>query len=360
LAGDLPVADVNTTEYECSRAEYEKVLANGTDGLFEPRRSTCPWCGSGALETYVTCRETVQCKPGTFSLDRCRDCGHVFQNPRLSLGGLDFYYRDFYDGDGAEEMEFIFRTGTFMYRQRAEFGRRHMETTPTRWLDVGGGHGHFCLVSAGMLEDTGFEVLDMCPVVRDAERRGWVARAHHGLFPDLAPQLEESFDVVSMFHYLEHTREPLDEVRAARRVLRPNGYLVIEVPDPECVSGRVFGGWWMPWFQPQHQHLIPIANLRDALEAEGFDVLATERGGAHGPADASWAVLLFLNHLAPPVGKPWGPPPDRMQHVRRAAVFAAGAPAFAACVVADQVAAPAVRRLPGGPNAYRLLARRRA
>ena len=33
-----------------------------------------------------------------FTLEQCGDCGHVFQNPRLTPEGLEFYYRDFYDG----------------------------------------------------------------------------------------------------------------------------------------------------------------------------------------------------------------------------------------------------------------------
>jgi SAM-dependent methyltransferase len=358
-ARDTPVTDVDAAEFERSRAEYEKMLANGTDAFFEPRRSTCPWCGSSALEICVTCTDAIQCKPGTFLLDRCLDCGHVFQNPRLSLDGLDYYYRDFYDGDGREGTELIFRGGTLLYRARAECVLRAMDATPpTRWLDVGGGHGHFCLVSAGILDHTTFEVLDLSEAVNDAERRGWVARAHQGSLPDIAPQLEEQFEVVSMFQYLEHTRDPVDEIRSAKRVLRPNGYLVIEVPDPECVSGRVLGRWWMPWFQPQHQHLIPIANMQNALEAEGFAVIRAERGEAHGPIDATAAMLLLLNHLGPPVGQPWRPPPDRMQRIRRVVVQVAGAPLVAACVLVDQLAAPAMRRLPGGPNNYRLFARR--
>src|SRR5262249_50349533 len=158
----------------------------------------------------------------------CRQCGHVFQNPRLSLAGLDFYYRDFYEGEGQDVMEGLFLAGSVMYRARAEFARGHMEAPPTRWLDVGSGHGHFCLAAAGIFEQTTFEALDMSDAVHDAERRGWIARGYQGMFPDVALGIEERYDVVSMFHYLEHTREPVDEIRAAHRVLRPNGHLVIE------------------------------------------------------------------------------------------------------------------------------------
>ena len=47
------------------------------------------------------------------------------------------------------------------------------------------------------------------------------------------------------------------------------------MPDPECAAGRLLGRWWVGWFQPQHQHLVPIDNLCEALEAEGFTVVAS-------------------------------------------------------------------------------------
>jgi SAM-dependent methyltransferase len=358
-ARDVPARDVDPARRERSRAEYAELLANGTDQFFEPRRSTCPWCEGDALEHWVTSHDIILRKPGVFTLDRCCACGHVFQNPRLSLAGLDFYYRDIYDGDGEASTDFVFQLASFLYRPRAEFARRHVETAPTRWLDVGAGHGHFCLYLAGVFEQTVFEALDMSDAMRTVERRGWAERVHQGMFPELAPQIEQRYDMVSMSHYLEHTREPMDELRAARRVLRPHGYLLIEVPDGECVTGRALGRWWPHWVQPQHQHFVPVANLRAALDAEGFETVAVERAEAHQPADATCAMGLLLDHLGPPVDRPWMPPTGIGARVRRNMVFTVGAPALVACFVVDQVTAPVVRRLPGGPNAYRLLARRR-
>jgi SAM-dependent methyltransferase len=359
-APDISPPDVDPDHLDRMRAAYAELLANGTDCFFEPRRATCPWCGGDALEHWVTSDDILLRKPGEFTLDRCCACGHVFQNPRLSLAGLDFYYRDAYDGEGEADTDFTFQMSSFLYGARAEFARHHMETPPARWLDVGAGHGHFCLYLAGVFEQTAFEALDMSDAMRTVERRGWVERVHQGLFPDLAPQLEARYDMVSMSHYLEHTREPKDELRAARRVLRPDGYLLIEVPDGECVAGRVLGRWWSQWVQPQHLHFVPVSNLRAALDAEGFDTVAVERGKAHLPADMALAVGLLLDHLGPPVGRPWMPPTGRGARLRRNVVFTVGAPALALSFLLDQVTAPVVRRLPGGPNAYRLLARKRA
>src|SRR5207248_6581492 len=87
------------------RTDYERELAGGLDRFFEARRETCPICDSRDLVVQLRNGDLLQHKPGTFTLERCRGCGHVFQNPRLTLDGLDFYYRHFYDRLGAAGME---------------------------------------------------------------------------------------------------------------------------------------------------------------------------------------------------------------------------------------------------------------
>ncbi len=343
-------------QIEATRAEYRALLADGTERFFEPRRATCPLCEGDHLSELLRAGDLLQHKPGEFVLDECHDCGHVFQNPRLSLDGLDFYYRDFYDGMGADELEFV-----FSWSDRSYQGRAHMLTdvaTPKRWLDVGGGHGHFCLVAAEVWPETRFDGLDLSDAIADAERRGWIERGYQGLFPDLAADLTGSYDVVSMHHYLEHTRDPRAEIAAAHTVLEPGGHLLIEVPDPESRFGRRAGRYWGPWFQPQHQHFMSIGNLRRELEAQGFSMVRTERGPAHQPVDLAFTMWMYMNDKAPAPAKPWLDPPTRGARVRRAATFTALGPFLIAALIADHVLLPITSRVPGGPNTYRVLARK--
>ncbi|MER5460004.1 class I SAM-dependent methyltransferase [Streptomyces sp. NPDC002668] len=346
-----PVAELETL-----RPGYAAELKAGTDRFFELRRADCPWCGSTRLSVRIRVPDLLQGKPGRFTLEQCGECGHVFQNPRLSLDGLDFYYRDFYEGLGVGGAAQVFGTMGRSYRARAAmlkpFG------TPTAWLDVGTGHGHFCDSARDIWPGTRFDGLDMSAAVREAEVRGWVGTAHQGQFPDLAAGLVHRYDTVSMYHYLEHTREPLAELDAAAAVLAPGGHLLIELPDPESRLARILGAHWLPWFQPQHQHLIPIANLRQALADRGFTVLAEEHGAAHQACDFVGAVLLTVNRLAPHPYAPWGPgTATRTRRVVRTVVHTAALPCFAVAAALDRVRAGVARATEGG-NAYRLLARR--
>jgi SAM-dependent methyltransferase len=353
-----PPGEDGRVDPDALRPVYEALVADGTARFFEPARADCPYCGSEDLHHRISTTDLLQHKPGRFTLDECRRCGHIFQNPRLSLEGLDYYYRDFYDGLGAEQLEFVFGASDTAYRGRAAMldGRHE----PRRWLDVGAGHGHFCLVAKEHWPATRFDGLDMSESIEEAERRGWVTRGYRGLLPELAADpsvgLAGRYDVVSMHHYLEHTREQMEELDAARALLQPGGYLLIELPDPESSYGRLLGRYWVPWFQPQHQHLISVKNLTEALQARGMAVVAVERGVAAQPVDLLFAAWFLANRLAPSSQLPWRPKRRWYHRAWRALVMTVALPFFALALVADNLLALVIRRT-GRSNTYRLLAR---
>nr|WP_035922934.1 class I SAM-dependent methyltransferase [Frankia sp. QA3] len=349
-----PPGRPSPAEIARQRAGYRADLAGGLDRFFERPRTTCPWCGGGELAARLRGRDVAQGKPGEFRYDRCAGCGHVFQNPRLSLDGLDFYYRDFYDGLGATALEEVFGFSPEPYLDRA----RQAIPTPRNWLDVGGGHGHFCNVARTVWPATRFDALDIGAGIEEAARRRWVDRAYRGFFPELAAEVKGRYDIISMFHYLEHTRDPLAELDAAAAVLQPGGHLLIEVPNPDSPAARLYGPLWPGWLIPQHQHLMPAANVAVALQERGFAVQETRFGEVHQKGDPVMALYGLLQRLAPSPSAAWRTAalPGRARAVR-ALTAAALVPAFAAGLVLDEVSRP---YLTSGSraNAYRILARR--
>ncbi|WP_251092485.1 class I SAM-dependent methyltransferase [Streptomyces sp. Caat 7-52] len=340
------------------RPAYREDLDGGTDRFIAPRRTTCPWCSSARLTRRLRTTDLLQHKPGRFTLDACADCGHVFQNPQLTAEGLEFYYRDFYDGLGEQRMSKTLGGRGAMYRGRAEAVLRH-DPAPKTWLDVGTGHGHFCAAARGVLPGTAFDGLDLTDGVELAAREGRVAHAYRGAFPDLAPELAARYDVVSMFHYLEHSTDPDRELRAAHEAVRPGGHLLIEVPDPESRYARLLGRWWLPWLQPQHLHLMPVANLRRRLTERGFTVVAEQHAEAHDPVDLLAAAWLALDHTAPREDAPWLPqPPGALRRTLRTALLLTGVPVLLTAALLDRIAARPLSRRLRLTNAYRLVARR--
>ena len=189
----------------------------------------------------------------------------------------------------------------------------------------------------------------------EAVRRGWADAGHRGVLPELASTLERQFDVVSMSHCLEHTRDPRAELVAAARVLKPGGSLVIEVPDPESLLRPLLRGLWLPYFQPQHQHLLSVGNLSKLLGEAGFEVVRIQRGEAHVGSDCFFSAFITLDRLAPEA-LPWTPSAPRWSEWRRAMVWAAGAPLLLGALGLD-AAANALSRFRGVSDAYRVVAK---
>jgi SAM-dependent methyltransferase len=354
-----PAPRPNRTEAVATRRPaYQADLADGLERFFGPRRTSCPWCGSAQLRERLRTTDLLQHKPGRFSLDRCVECGHVFQNPQLSAAGLEFYYRDFYDGLGEKSTGGLFAGRGRMYRRRAASLAPHAEK-PASWLDVGTGHGHFCEAARDVFPDTAFDGLDFTDGAEIAERAGRVRRGYRGSFVELAPSIAGEYDVISMFHYLEHAAEPEPELAAAHLALRPGGHLLIEVPDPESRYARLLGRRWLPWLQPQHLHFIPAGNLRRRLDELGFTVLAEQHAEPHDPIDLLAATWFVADNLAPREDAPWhARRPGLASRVGRSVIVLLSIPALAAAALLDRLVARGPARRFGLTNAYRLIARR--
>ena len=351
--GDQHSPDV-TDPVAARRPGYLAEIAAGIDRFFEPRRADCPWCGSNRLVVRLRTTDLLQHKPGRFVLDRCQDCAHIFQNPRLNAAGLEFYYRDVYDGLGEDKMGSMFEASGAAYGSRAEMIKPYH--APAQWLDVGMGHGHFCREAKVVHPDTVFDGLDISDGVKLAEERGWVRTGYRGSFPELADDLTGKYDVISMFHYLEHTGDPRAEVEAAARALAPGGYLLIELPDPECRWNRVLGRYWMPWLQPQHLNMIPIGNLRQAAEKAGLTQVAEQHAEPHGSSDVVAALFLLLASKFDDNDKPWqAGPPSRAKKLLCKIVWVLALPLLVLASLVDKVSAP-IGRTRGLSNAYRFLA----
>jgi len=61
---------------------------------------------------------------------------------------------------------------------------------------------------------------------------------------DLNSFPDSSFDVIVLQHTLEHVSTPRKFIAALRDKLKPNGYLLISIPNYRCLLVSVLGGRW--------------------------------------------------------------------------------------------------------------------
>ncbi|WP_116026437.1 class I SAM-dependent methyltransferase [Thermomonospora umbrina] len=341
---------------EEARAGYRADIEAGVERFLGERREDCPWCGARDLAPHLVTRDTIQVKPGRFPLERCRRCRHIFQNPQLTIEGLDFYYRDAYDGLGDQAAERILSGTSGDYIDRARLVERF--TTPRAWLDVGTGKGHFCRSARTVFPDTEFDGLDMGDGVEEAARRGWIGRSFRRSFLDVGAEMAGRYDVVSMNHYLEHTLDPHAELDMAAKMLDPGGYLLMEMPDPESPFATLLRGLYLPYLPPQHLHMIPLGNLREALSTRGFEVVAVQRREARRGLDITPAAASIVSLMGIDVERPWNGarPPGPARYLRANAALLLAVPIVGVGVLLDLLSLPFLRG--DRSNTYRLLARK--
>ncbi len=81
------------------------------------------------------------------------------------------------------------------------------------------------------------------------------------------------FELITLWHVLEHLSAPVEMLREIRRVLTPGGVLVVAVPNSASLQARLAGQKWLHLDVPYHLYHFSLDNLSGLLSKYGFVVL---------------------------------------------------------------------------------------
>jgi SAM-dependent methyltransferase len=142
-----------------------------------------------------------------------------------------------------------------------------------RLLDVGSATGHFLAASRAR----GFDVegVEFSAWAAEQARRELGVPVTVGEVGDL--NATPRFDVVTMWHSLEHTRDPSAALRAVHGLLRHGGAVVIELPHYRSYDAARCGAKWEGWRIPYHLWHFTPRSLGALLTRSGFRVRTVQR-----------------------------------------------------------------------------------
>lgn len=220
--------------------------------------ATCPACGGSARLLLTSPDHNRQIDATVFSYWQCRACAMVYMDPIPDNIG------DYYVG-GYQEIPEDF--STFVSMADAEKYRlapllRHKRKGAV--LEIGPWIGIFSFNAkrAGFQVDAIEMSSTACAFLRDKVQIS-VENTN-----DVAEALARStkfYDAIVLWHSLEHLPQPWLVVRNARQRLKPDGVLIVAIPNIAGFQAVFLGERWLHLDAPRHTHFWSP----DALEYLG-------------------------------------------------------------------------------------------
>ena len=275
--GDADECHAETCSRRCRDRSHGPVDESGF--LWSPGACPLRLCGSAEEELVVVQHLFRE----DFRVVRCTTCGLIRTNPRPTPEWKARFYDPQYNALPEQHgRDFIYAPEDDRwpsYRRLLRFVQRRLPPGGTL-LDVGAASGVF----VKMAVDVGIDAV-ACDFSHEALA---YAREHFQLRTLACPAEaidapNDSYDVVTMFHTIEHLPDPLQVLREMRRVLKPGGFLFLETPNyalhyfAETRMRLLFPLYrlltkrdGMPWVPFDHYYHWTPPMLRRALRDAGF------------------------------------------------------------------------------------------
>lgn len=250
--------------------------------------SSCPICKSKQVKYSFSVTDHLV-SGSQFPLWQCDDCGFVFTQDRPDDSHLGGYYasEDYVSHSDTRRgliasLYHIVRT--YMLHNKASLVKKATRLSEGSLLDIGAGTGYF----ARTMKQQGWTV----DAIEPEEKARAFARSKFGL--DIHPNAhldefdERSFDVITLWHVLEHISALHEAWQTYRRLLRPGGKLIIAVPNRLSYDAAHYAGRWAAYDAPRHLWHFAPSDIRRLASLHGFTLDAVRPM----PFDAFYISML--------------------------------------------------------------------
>lgn len=139
----------------------------------------------------------------------------------------------------------------------------------SRLLDIGAGTGDFLLRA----KDKNWKVNGVEP---NPKARSLAAKKGIELFENTAEFPSHSFDVITMWHVLEHVPNLNDQLEELERILKPDGLLVVAVPNFKSWDAEKYKEFWAAYDVPRHLWHFSRNSIKILFQKNGFEVKSTK------------------------------------------------------------------------------------
>ena len=242
---------------------------------------SCPLCESDQAAGVFRSRNG-------YDILRCTNCALVFTDDRMAPSA-DRLYPEF-DQSGSAFAKGAGSALKIFLRQRASFIRTLKPSG--RLLDFGCGNGAF----AQHMSMSGFDTVGVEPFSLGATQTADRLKLIRAPFEQIEGELG-SFDIITLWHVLEHLRRPVEVLQRLATHLTPGGMIVISVPNFGSLQSAAFQGGWFHLDPPRHVIHFERSVLQDCVRRAGL-VPASEKHFLPEYGCSGWIQSCAQHHPA--------------------------------------------------------------
>ena len=218
----------------------------------------CPVCNSKNNIPFINCKDfTVSQK--VFVIVECKDCGFKFTNPRPSENEIGSYYQseDYISHSNTKKgvINLLYQTvRKYTLKQKINL-INSLVNSKGNLLDVGCGTGEFLQAC----QENGWETLGIEP---GESARSYGINTYYLNIKE-EPVLEKlganSFEIITLWHVLEHVPKLNERITELKKLIKPNGSIIIAVPNCTSLDAEMYREYWAAYDVPRHlYHFTPI------------------------------------------------------------------------------------------------------
>jgi 2-polyprenyl-3-methyl-5-hydroxy-6-metoxy-1,4-benzoquinol methylase len=185
----------------------------------------------------------------TFSLLYNKEYDILKTHPTPSLEALPKYYESEDYISHTDGKRTLFEKIYHLVKRNAINGKVSLlnkeQNSKGKLLDIGCGTGDF-LVEA---KNQGWSILGFEP---NSDAKQLAAKKGVLFTEDIFALPENTFDVVSMWHVLEHVPNLTEYITNLKRIVKPNGTIIIAVPNYKSYDAKYYNRFWAAYDVPRH------------------------------------------------------------------------------------------------------------
>jgi 2-polyprenyl-3-methyl-5-hydroxy-6-metoxy-1,4-benzoquinol methylase len=232
----------------------------------------CPSCGSAAIRFKFDCTDNSVSKE-RFPVWECDSCTLRFTQNFPEENEIGRYYNaEAYISHTDSQKGLINRVyhvvRDYTMKRKLKLVERVAPKSKGKLMDIGAGTGMFLKT----MKDAGWEVKGLEPDASAREK----ARALHSIDLHDASELfvlREKFDVITMWHVLEHVHRLHEYLNEIKSSLHKDGRLIIAVPNYTSADASHYGQDWAAYDVPRHLYHFSPASMEKLLLKHGMKIL---------------------------------------------------------------------------------------